>query len=90
MDSLLRFILLTMYCSIGIYIFTDACIDNDVNIIACIVIILTWPIGLLYGIIRLVTWRQRICTMCKYYKLVSNHSPCYGCKRGSNLEEVWK
>ena len=30
------------------------------------------------------SWRSRVCPLCRYRKCVGNFGPCYGCRRGSN------
>jgi len=36
--------------------------------------------------IRHIGWRKRYCPSCSNLKLLSNFSPCYGCKYGNNYE----
>lgn len=33
------------------------------------------------------TWRSKLCSSCSNIKIVSNYSPCYGCKLGCNYEK---
>ena len=38
-------------------------------------------------------WKRKLCPFCANLTAVSNHSPCYSCKKGSNWvkeEEVIK
>lgn len=37
--------------------------------------------------IRHIGWRKRYCPSCSNLKLLSNFSPCYGCKYGNNYEK---
>jgi hypothetical protein len=41
-------------------------------------------------IIWKLTWREKLCESCSNAKIVSNFSPCYGCKLGSNYEKESK
>lgn len=33
------------------------------------------------------TWRRRLCKYCTNLESVSNFSPCYSCRRGSEYKE---
>lgn len=37
-------------------------------------------------IIWKLSWRKKLCTSCLYLKSLSNHSPCYECRLGSEYE----
>ena len=41
---------------------------------------------LLSNIYQHFSWRNRMCPHCRFRTCVSNFSPCYGCKKGSNEE----
>lgn len=52
-----------------------------IEIIFCI------AVGLIVNRIhRYLSWRSRVCPLCRYQKCVGNFGPCYGCRRGSNAE----
>lgn len=40
----------------------------------------------LWSFIHRVTWRKRLCPMCRGWEAVGNYGPCYGCKEGSHFD----
>lgn len=43
---------------------------------------------LLKKIIWALTWRRKLCPFCENLKCISNFSPCYQCRQGSEYEEA--
>jgi len=35
-------------------------------------------------------WKNRYCPSCSNLALLSNYSPCYGCKKGNRYEKIEK